>query len=96
MKFKDFIDSFRGVHVAKFGDKYVVRKVSYFGLLEKWYAWFPANAANASIVAINYDRDYREFSQQYNNCLFNTLEQAEMVAVFAQRQNPDIVPIDKY
>jgi len=31
MKFKDFIDSFRGWHIAKLGNYYTIRKVNIFG-----------------------------------------------------------------
>ena len=90
--FENIRDSFRGIHIAKFGDKYIVRRVTCFGLLEEWYAWYPRHE---QISAVRYDHDYHKYPMSYTSCLFDTFRQANMIATLAQIAYPKTSVIDK-
>jgi len=88
MKFFNRIrDSFRGVHIAQFGDKYIVRNVRNFGFTEEWYAWYPALC---EIGTRYYYSDYQKHPIIYNRCLFDTIKEARFILALASKTEPEI------
>lgn len=73
MKFKDFIDSFRGWHIAKLGDKYVVRMVSRTKLTYMPYTEWAAVCDPDKLTMLTFST----LDSRYRYCLHDSLEQAK-------------------